>query len=162
VLCKFLSNDYLYPMKYFLCLFFCLFFSLGFSQKLTESETIRIFFEAFHKKDTLTLKTLCHKDLRLQSVLVTKDTTILKSETVNDFFKQLTNISPEVTFEEKILNILVTSSDSLAQVWVPYEFYINGNLSHTGVNAFQLVKAPSTSGLQWYILHLMDSRIKPD
>lgn len=149
-------------MKHYFCLFFCLFLSLGFSQNLTETETIQAFFEAFHKKDTLVLEGLCHKDLQLKSVVVTKDTTFLKAETATDFFKQLANIPSGITFEEKILDILVVSSGPLAQVWVPYEFYVNGNLSHSGVNAFQLVKIPSASGHHWRILHLTDSRIKPD
>jgi hypothetical protein len=44
----------------------------------------------------------------------------------------------------------------MAHAWTPYEFYINGKLSHKGVNAFTLYKDDG----QWKIVHLIDTRRK--
>ena len=44
----------------------------------------------------------------------------------------------------------------LAQVWVPYHFYLNGMLSHCGANSFQLMKENE----DWKIISILDTRRK--
>jgi hypothetical protein len=44
----------------------------------------------------------------------------------------------------------------MAHAWTPYEFYVNGKLSHKGVNAFTFFKKDNS----WKIVHLIDTRIK--
>ena len=43
---------------------------------------------------------------------------------------------------------------SLASVWTPYKFYLNGKVSHTGTNSFQLVKTAEG----WKIQYIIDTR----
>ncbi|MCJ7759077.1 MAG: nuclear transport factor 2 family protein, partial [Gillisia sp.] len=45
---------------------------------------------------------------------------------------------------------------ALANVITPYSFYVNGNLSHCGVNSFQLFKESGN----WKIIYIVDTRIK--
>ncbi|MBR9791976.1 MAG: hypothetical protein GYB58_09550 [Gammaproteobacteria bacterium] len=55
--------------------------------------------------------------------------------------------------DEKLLAVTVQQSDNLAAVWTPYVFYLDGKLSHCGVNSFQLVK----TGPDWKIHNLIDN-----
>ena len=44
----------------------------------------------------------------------------------------------------------------MEHVWTTYEFYVNGTLSHTEVNAFTLFKKDN----HWKIIYLIDTRRK--
>ena len=121
---------------------------------------IETFFEAFHAKDTLKLKALCDKTMILQSINENAKGTKLSNENPQAFFKSIVSIPAEVKFQEKILSYSIQVDGSMAHAWTPYEFYVNGKLSHKGVNAFTLFKkdTPETSG--WKIVHLIDTRRK--
>ncbi|UWX56421.1 hypothetical protein NYZ99_09635 [Maribacter litopenaei] len=45
---------------------------------------------------------------------------------------------------------------AMANAWTPYEFRINDNFSHCGVNSFQMVKLEG----EWKIIYLIDTRRK--
>lgn len=55
--------------------------------------------------------------------------------------------------DEKLLWVTVHLSDNLAVVWTPYAFYLDNELSHCGVNSFQLIKLQD----QWKIQYLIDN-----
>jgi uncharacterized protein (TIGR02246 family) len=59
-------------------------------------------------------------------------------------------------WDEKIWDYDIKVDGPLAQAWTPYSFYVNGQLSHCGVNNFELVKQ---SG-QWKINRIIDTRRK--
>lgn len=56
--------------------------------------------------------------------------------------------------DEKIYNTKVFVDGDLAMAWVPYDFYRNNKLSHTGTNAFTLIKIDS----KWKIVSVSDTR----
>jgi len=60
--------------------------------------------------------------------------------------------------DEKIFNIKVNQSGNLASAWVPFAFYLDGKLSHCGVNSFQLIKQQEI----WKIQYLMDNTFTGD
>ena len=60
--------------------------------------------------------------------------------------------------DEQLLSQTISYSGNLASVWTPFVFYIDGKLSHCGVNSFQLIK--TTDG--WKIHHLMDNGYQGD
>lgn len=57
-------------------------------------------------------------------------------------------------WDERIYDAEVRVDGNLAQVWAPYTFYLNGKISHCGVDAFELLK--DASG--WKITQLGDTR----
>jgi len=61
--------------------------------------------------------------------------------------------SAQKHLDEKIFNIKVHQSGNLASVWTPFAFYLDGKLSHCGVNSFQLIKQQG----QWKIRYLIDN-----
>jgi hypothetical protein len=127
-----------------------------FSQENSPKATIEAFFSAFHQKDSLTLRTFCHKDICLQTVANTKNGTQLKSDQLEDFLKSIASIPNTMKIYEKLLDYKVTIDGDLAHVWTPYEFYVNDTLSHIGANSFTLVRENN----KWLIVHLIDTRRK--
>lgn len=77
-------------------------------------------------------------------------------EDVADFLKSMATIPADVKFEERLLLWQVLADGTMAQVWTPYEFYVNGKLSHRGVNSFSLAKIAGA----WKITYLIDTRRK--
>lgn len=60
--------------------------------------------------------------------------------------------------DEKLFNIKIQESGNLAAAWAPFAFYIDGKLSHCGVNSFQLIKQNEL----WKIRYLMDNAYQGD
>jgi len=144
-------------MKNLLVITVLLLSGVVFSQENSPKATIEAFFTAFHQKDSLTLRTFCHKDISLQTVANTKNGTQLKSDKLEDFLKSIASIPNNMKIYEKLLEYKVTIDGDLAHVWTPYEFYVNDTLSHIGANSFTMIKEND----KWLIVHLIDTRRKP-
>lgn len=115
------------------------------------------FFVAFHAKDSVALQKVCHVDMALQTVTNAKENSRLKTEKASDFLKSIASVPNNVTLLEKITDYKVQIDGNMAHVWTPYEFYVNGQLSHIGVNSFTMVKEPNG---EWKIVHIIDTRRK--
>lgn len=117
--------------------------------------TINSFFEAFHKQDTTAMKAMAKGDILMQSISVNKEgKTILNENSYKDFLNNIASIPKDRKFEEKLLDFSVQVDGKMANAWTPYEFWYMGNLSHCGVNSFQLLKEDD----KWKIIYLVDTR----
>jgi len=129
-------------------------------QSFTENDAKAIvdtFFEGFHKGDTLLMRSVMIKDLPTQTVFRTnKGEDKIVTGSGENFIKAIGNRPADQNWEEKLLDYKIQVDGNLAHVWTPYEFWLNGNFSHCGANAFTLGK--TSDG--WKILHLIDSRRK--
>ncbi|WP_121665474.1 nuclear transport factor 2 family protein [Mesonia aquimarina] len=120
-------------------------------------ETVKVFFEAFHEQDTNTLRSLAFEEFQLKSISRDENGALkITVKNYSEFLKSIKEIPSNVVFEERLLNFEFNNDGKLANVWTPYEFYINGELSHCGVNNFQLVKIES----DWKIISIVDTRSK--
>lgn len=120
---------------------------------------VKKFFEAFHAQDSTDLTSFAHKDAVLQSVSVSsEENSTLTTTAYSDFVKTIIAIPPETKFEEKLHDFYVRINGNLANVTTPYSFYLNGKISHCGVNSFQLMKDNG----KWKIINLVDTRRKTD
>ncbi len=128
----------------------------GHAQKDEVQRTIQTFFEGFHAKDTLKMKSTCSEKLVLQSISESAKGNQFSTETPKEFYVAMATIPTEMQFEERILSYNIQIDGTMAHAWTPYEFYINGKLSHKGVNAFTLFKEAES----WKIVHLIDTRRK--
>lgn len=126
------------------------------AQKVAVENAVKSFFTAFHAKDTLALRTSLHPKVQMQSIMESPKRTRLVEEKVGDFLKSIASIPADLKFEERILSYVVEVDGAMAHAWTPYEFYINGVKSHSGVNAFTFF----LDNGQWKIIHLMDTRRK--
>ena len=127
------------------------------AQQQEVQKTIESFFEGFHQKDTIKLKSVCSDKIILQYISESKTKgNKLSDETAKEFYKSIATIPSNLKFNEKILSYNIQIDGSMAHVWAPYEFYLNDKLSHSGVNTFTLFKEKDT----WKIIYLIDTRRK--
>jgi len=147
-------------MKYVILLFvFCSTLIINAQKSETEAvkETIIEFFNAFHKQDTIVLKSMVKGDITMQSISINKEgKTVLQESSYNQFVKNISSIPKDRTFEEKLLDFSIQVDGNMANAWTPYEFWYQDKFSHCGVNSFQLIKEEDS----WKIIYLVDTRRK--
>ena len=124
-------------------------------EKAQVKATIIEFFDAFHKQDTVALKSMAKGDIKLHSISLNKEgKTVLQESSYDAFIKSIASIPKDNKFEEKLLSFSIQIDGNMANAWTPYEFWYNGNFSHCGVNSFQLIKEYD----KWKIIYLVDTR----
>jgi hypothetical protein len=116
---------------------------------------IDTFFEGFHEGDTLKMRSVMVANLPTQTVFSTKEgLSMMQDSSGDDLIKAIGNRPQDQKWEEKLLDYNVQIDGNLAHVWTPYEFWLNGEFSHCGANAFTLARTDTG----WKIVHLIDSR----
>ncbi len=131
------------------------------AQKEEKSEkaikaVINQFFEGLEKGDTALLKSTCTSQPILQTYMADRDG---KWQVFTEDFNEFVTFVGTPTkdkYKEQIEFDAVLSEASLASVWTPYRFYLNGKISHCGTNSFQLVKMEEG----WKIQYILDTRRK--
>jgi hypothetical protein len=123
----------------------------------TEREIANVlerFFLALEEKDSEALRSAFLMDASLSTVLGSDDGNFskLQTYTVDDFVSRISNASNSL--EEKLLSIDVRVDGHMATAWAPYEFFIDGDFHHCGVNSFQFIYDKDG----WKITHVMDTR----
>ena len=86
------------------------------AQKEQVQKTIETFFEGFHTRDTIKIKSTCSDTLLLQSISESPNRNKLSEEKPNEFYKAITAIPSEIKFEEKLLSYNIQIDGSMAQV----------------------------------------------
>ncbi|MBW2962510.1 nuclear transport factor 2 family protein [Mesonia aestuariivivens] len=143
-------------------LYFFIMFSFaftGFSQTKEESANtmVKEFFKAFNQQDSVKLKSFAFEEVELKSIVKNdQGKMVVHTDTYDNFISNIVNIPREVNFEERLGIVEIKTDGYLASVWVPYEFYLNEELSHCGVNIFQLIYTQKG----WKIISLFDTRKK--
>lgn len=127
-----------------------------YSQNQEVKNVIETFFQGFHAKDSIVMKSVCSDKLILQSIISNVKGTKLINENSKDFYHSIATIPVATLFEEKLLDYTIQVDGAMAHVWTPYEFFINGKFSHRGVNAFTMYKENEN----WKIVYIIDTRRK--
>ncbi len=140
----------------FILLFFG--FSIGvFAQEEKAiKQSISVFFEGLQTSDTLKIQSICHKEMKLQSIMEKNTVGALSFQSNSEFYKSVAAIPKNLKIEERILSYNIQIDGAMANVWTPYEFYVNDKLSHIGVNSFTLLLENTI----WKIVHIIDTRRK--
>jgi hypothetical protein len=143
-------------IKYFLLLIVCFSTISIQAQEKEVQQTIETFFNAFHQRDSIQLKLVCSENLVLHSISESGNGTKFSVEKASAFYTSIATIPLTMKFEEKILSYNIQMDGAIAHAWTPYEFYVNGKLSHSGVNSFQLF---NDNGV-WKVVYVLDTRRK--
>lgn len=128
-------------------------------QEKQVKQSISVFFEGFHNNDSIKMKSVCDKKISFHSIHENSKMNMLVDFNKSEFFKMIAG-SNKMIFEEKILDYNVQIDGAIAQVWMPYEFYIDGKLSHSGVNVFTLFYENIPQNIGWKIVHIINTRRK--
>ncbi|WP_298548950.1 nuclear transport factor 2 family protein [uncultured Aquimarina sp.] len=150
-----------------MCKFLVVFFlfiscNFAFSQKELDinqknaKQAVLDFFEGFHKGDTAQIgKTILNMDMALQTVFKNKEGKVKTNTTkIKEFMEAIHNRPEDQKWLEKLLDFRIDADERIAQIWTPYEFYVNDQFSHCGVNIFQLFN----DGISWKIIAIADTR----
>ena len=101
------------------------------------------------------MKELVYDSIKMQSIGLSKSGSVkLSTSSFDSFLQSIAGIPDTVNFEERILDYKVRVDALMANVWTPYEFYINNEISHCGVNNFQMIWDDNT----WKIFYIVDTR----
>lgn len=127
------------------------------NEELQVKQAVIEFFDAFHAQDSIALNKMVHPLIRLQTIGISKEgKSILKTESYDDLVKSIVGIPDSIDFQERITNYSIQIDGNMANAWTPYEFWVNNQFQHCGVNSFQLFKEENT----WKIIYLIDTRRK--
>jgi len=142
-----------------ICLFLITALQAQEKQELAVQETIRTFFDGFHKQDSLLIKSVTAAGIQMQTIGKNKvGGDSLRTESFGRFLKSIVQIPDSVQFEERIKSFHIQVDGPMAHAWTPYEFYVNGSFSHCGVNSFQLFLDQDV----WQIIYIIDTRRRGD
>lgn len=118
-------------------------------------QTILTFFDGLHKGDSTMVSSTLHSTIKLQTTFTNKKgDRVLLTDSKKKVLTGIANKKATHTYLEKLLSWKINIDGNLASVWTPYEFYLNGKLSHCGANSFQLFNDNGS----WKIIYLIDMR----
>jgi hypothetical protein len=113
------------------------------------------FFEDFHKQDTLALRKHLVEGASLMSLSIRDGQRSTAQTDLDTFLKNIASIPDTASFKEGLTSIKAMESDDIASVHADYNFYYNGNQTHSGINVFTLVFIAN----QWKITQITDTRV---
>lgn len=116
-------------------------------------------FEGMAKKDTTMIADCFSAEARLNTAFINNKDGKPKfvSENISNFIAQIGGLPAELKLDEKLWSYTIQIDGPLATAWTPYSFFVNGELQHCGVNAFQLHQ---TENYKWKIHQITDTRTK--
>lgn len=123
-------------------------------EKAAVQKTIDDFFVGFHAQDSMQIKATVAEGIIMQRIGVNKEGKITRQ--TNDFgvfLKGIVGIPKERKFEEKLTSYSIQIDGPMANAWTGYEFWIDGQMHHCGVNSFQLFN----DGTGWKIIYIIDT-----
>lgn len=118
--------------------------------------TINNLFTAMKTADSTLLKS-CFADSAIMQTIARDraGNSVIRTEPLAAFAGFVGTL-PKGAADERISYDMVKVDGPLATAWTPYQFYMNGQFSHCGVNSFQLVRM----GSAWKIQYIVDTRRK--
>ncbi len=141
------------------CLLFIVltgYFGIAQDQVHTEvKRSIEIFFEGFHKQDSAVIKSVVSEGIMLQTMGTDKEgKNRMRTDPFDGFLNSILSIPDSIQYKEELLDFEIQVDGPMAHAWTPYTFWINNEISHCGVNSFQLFN----DGNIWRIIYLVDTR----
>lgn len=125
--------------------------------KAEVKQVIETFFDGFHKQDSTIIKSTVANGIVLQTTGRNQEgKTLFRTEEFSEFLKSIVGIPETTKFEEKLTSFSIQVDRTMANAWVGYEFWLNGEFSHCGINSFQLIDFDG----EWKIIYLIDTRGK--
>lgn len=126
------------------------------SEEAQVEAVIRSLFDGMRAKNADQVAAAFSSDAIMQTVVSKPEGISVGSNSVADFVKRIGATPAETQLDERIMEYEIQVDGQMASAWTPYQFFLNGNFSHCGVNSFQLVKFAEG----WKIVYIIDTRRK--
>ena len=115
----------------------------GSAQSATDRDdvlkVVQIFFDTMTARDVEGARKILMPEGRFFPMEMRKAGVTARSFTSDEYLGRLSKERKEVS-RERIWNPEVRVHGSIATVWAPYDFWLNGAFSHCGIDSFDLVK----------------------
>lgn len=105
----------------------------------TPEAAVRGLFDAMRAGDSAAARQLLHPEARLHRPVREDGGAALSVSGIGGWLEAIGGAEPG-QLDEKIWGLEVRTDGRLATAWMRYAFYLDGQLHHCGVNAFQLVR----------------------
>lgn len=115
---------------------------------------VEAMFDAMRAGDSTAFRAVLHPSATGASAFVREGQPTLARETSLEGFVQAVGAPHDQVWDERIWDAEVRIDGLLATVWTPYAFYLGDELSHCGLDAFQLFKGDDG----WKVFHIADTR----
>ncbi len=113
-------------------------------------------FEGMRQNDSSMVSAVFMPGAALFTATTGKDGQPVLSQSGLEPFLKAVGTPKDQAWDEPVWDEKVEVEGNLAAVWCKYAFYVGGNFSHCGVDAFHLFKTEDG----WKIFHLTDTRKK--
>ncbi len=117
---------------------------------------IKQMFNGMRAADSNAIKAVFHPEAQLQTSTFDREGKPRLATTPIPMFASRVGSAKPQSLDERIWSYDVRIDQGLATVWTEYTFIANGQFSHCGVNAFQLIKMSDG----WKIHQITDTRRK--
>ena len=124
------------------------------SEEAAVMAAVEAMFDAMRAGDSAAMRAVLHPSATGASVSVREGVSTLDREETLDGFVQAVGTPHEEVWDERIWDAEVRVDGNLATAWMKYAFYLGDQLSHCGVDAFQLFKGEDG----WKVFHVADTR----
>ena len=114
--------------------------------------TVQRMFDGMRTADSALVRSTFVPGVRFASVNARATPAVIEFETVDGWVKAIAGSNRR--WDEQVYDVQVRVDGNMAQVWAPYTFYLDKELSHCGVDAFELLK----DAAGWKITQLSDTR----
>lgn len=124
------------------------------NEEILVKQTIDHLFDGMREGDSAKVSAAFSTNARLMTCFIDRNNRLRNSEDKLIDFLVAVGTPHEGIWNEQITSMTFMIDMHLAQVWTTYKFYLDDQLIHCGVNAFQLVKDENG----WKIMNLIDTR----
>jgi hypothetical protein len=116
--------------------------------------TIERLFDGMRAGDSTMVRSAFHPSARMSSTGIREGQLVFSPGPVDPFVNAV-GTPHDAMWDERIFDVKVHVDGPLASAWTPYVFFAGDQLSHCGVNTFQLVREGERD---WKIAFLADTR----
>lgn len=111
-------------------------------------------FDGMRAGDSAMVRSTFHPTMTTASIFVNRQGEPVIHTGMPDEFVKAVGTPHDKQWDERIWDPVVHVDGRMATAWTPYAFYLGGDLSHCGVNAFQLFNGDDG----WRIIRIADTR----
>ncbi len=99
------------------------------------------FFLSLANQDTLMMQEVAEPDGQIWTLNNIRQPSRRRMRYSREDYK---SFDPDEQLQETPLDYVIKAKNGIAMAWVPYEFRVNGEFSHCGVDVFTLIKTEGT------------------
>jgi hypothetical protein len=126
----------------------------GQSQEADVMTVVNRMFDGMHAGDSAMVRSTFHQTMTTASIFVNRQGEPVIRTGMPDEFVKAVGTPHDKDWDERIWDPTIHIDGRMATAWTPYAFYLGGDLSHCGVNAFQLFDDKDG----WKIIRITDTR----